>query len=308
MVLRRGHLYVGLFLFPWACLYGVTAFLFNHPGAFSDQPPSSFSAADLAGTALAEPLDPADVARAAFTALAERPKFDPQWRLAQQLQATWDRDFAFATVKVGDRQFNVLYDVHTGGGTIRAQRPSSAGPPRQTAPFAVGSAPSRGRGGGAPRAGGERLTIPQSLPERLKSALPVLLAARGHAGAEVSVTSTPSVKFDVMVGDVPWRAGYNLLAGSLEGEPADAPEEPMSLRNFLLRLHTASGYPGKWDAQWFWALIVDAMAAAMVFWGLTGIVMWLQIKAVRKAGCWTLAISALAATWLAFAMHAKMIG
>jgi hypothetical protein len=29
-VLRRSHLYLGLALFPWAILYGVTAFLFNH--------------------------------------------------------------------------------------------------------------------------------------------------------------------------------------------------------------------------------------------------------------------------------------
>ena len=40
--IRRSHLYFGLFLFPWALLYGVTAFLFNHPTAFSDQKSITF--------------------------------------------------------------------------------------------------------------------------------------------------------------------------------------------------------------------------------------------------------------------------
>ena len=43
--LRRVHLYFGLLLFPWALLYGVTAFLFNHPTAFSEQPTTTFGRA-----------------------------------------------------------------------------------------------------------------------------------------------------------------------------------------------------------------------------------------------------------------------
>ena len=42
-LLRRVHLFLGLFLLPWAVLYGVTAFLFNHPAAFSDNPTVQFA-------------------------------------------------------------------------------------------------------------------------------------------------------------------------------------------------------------------------------------------------------------------------
>ena len=35
-LVRRVHLYSGLFLVPLVLLYGVTAFLFNHPAAFSE--------------------------------------------------------------------------------------------------------------------------------------------------------------------------------------------------------------------------------------------------------------------------------
>src|SRR5262245_21617562 len=34
---RRLHLFSGLIMLPWVLLYGVTAFLFNHPGAFPDR-------------------------------------------------------------------------------------------------------------------------------------------------------------------------------------------------------------------------------------------------------------------------------
>ena len=34
-LIRRIHLYTGLFMTPWVFLYGVSGFLFNHPGAFS---------------------------------------------------------------------------------------------------------------------------------------------------------------------------------------------------------------------------------------------------------------------------------
>jgi len=46
-LVRRTHLYLGLFLFPWAILYGVTGFLFNHPTLFADAPTTHFSRADI---------------------------------------------------------------------------------------------------------------------------------------------------------------------------------------------------------------------------------------------------------------------
>ena len=51
---RRAHLYLGLFLFPWAVLYGVTAFLFNHPTMFSDAPTVDFNKSTSTSTALAD--------------------------------------------------------------------------------------------------------------------------------------------------------------------------------------------------------------------------------------------------------------
>ena len=54
-LIRRIHLYAGLFLAPWVMLYGTTALLFNHPGDFTERAVSHLGADLLAGTALADP-------------------------------------------------------------------------------------------------------------------------------------------------------------------------------------------------------------------------------------------------------------
>ena len=96
---------------------------------------------------------------------------------------------------------------------------------------------------------------------------------------------------------------HTAIAGKSAGEEE---RQELSARRFLLRLHTAHGYPGEANARWYWAVVVDAMAFVMVFWGLTGLVMWWQIKATRRAGAVVLTLSAVAATALGFAMHSAM--
>jgi hypothetical protein len=43
-------------------------------------------------------------------------------------------------------------------------------------------------------------------------------------------------------------------------------------------------YPGQVSARWLWAILVDLMGAALMFWGLTGLLMWWQIKKLRRVG------------------------
>jgi hypothetical protein len=50
------------------------------------------------------------------------------------------------------------------------------------------------------------------------------------------------------------------------------------------------------------------MALTMCFWGLSGLVMWWQVKTTRKAGAVVLVLSAVAATALGIAMYAAMTG
>ena len=55
-----------------------------------------------------------------------------------------------------------------------------------------------------------------------------------------------------------------------------------------------------------YAITVDAMAFVTVFWALSGLLMWWQIKATRKLGVVLVLFSLIAAGFFAFNMHAMM--
>lgn len=300
-VVRRAHLYFGLFLLPWAVLYGVTGFLFNHPQAFADGPTTAFGPAELEGTPLASPPDPASLAADAVLALAERATPAGDYALVEGEPAAFLRDFAFATVRTPDGTLSILYDVHGGGGTVRGPAPVAA--KSEPAPFAVVAAEPTGERKGKP--GG--LRTPSPLGERLKEAVPVLLARLGLPTGPVTVTSVPDVSFLMDHAGTRWRVTHNGHTGAVAGARADAaPPEGPSVRRFLTRLHVAHGYPSAVNARWLWAVVVDAMAFVMVFWGVSGLFMWWQLKATRATGAVVVALSLICAAALGWAMRLAM--
>ena len=300
--IRRGHLYFGLFLFPWALLYGVTAFLFNHPTAFGDRPIQSFGPDALRGTDLDSVPSPTEQAEAVVARLNAMKKPAVPYRVAGE--AKYNREFAFATVTVtepGREQIvGILIDLKNRRGTVRSSPP----PPKKNAelaPFAIGL--------GAPGPISEDLRVILPLPERVKLAIPAILQNTGFPSGAITVTSVPDLAFPLEVDGRIWTATYNATAGSLNGrlgEPESKPEP--STRGFLTRLHVTHGYPGEANAGWFWAILVDAMAFALCFWGCTGLVMWWQIKAARRAGAVVLILSATAAVALGWGMYALIAG
>ncbi|MCU0705307.1 MAG: PepSY domain-containing protein [Fimbriiglobus sp.] len=310
-LIRRGHLFLGLFLLPWAVLYGVTAFLFNHPTILSDQPTTTFGRSALAGTPLETPADPRVMAEQVVARLNETRNPTVPYTLAAG-EVKFNREFAFATVKADGQTVNVLVDVRNGTGTVRST-PIREPKPVEKAPFATGNAPANGGGrasrgnNAAPRPEANGILLDDPLAERVKASVPVILERTGFPVGEVIVTSVPEVVLPIEADGRIWTTTYNPQTGAVTGTPADAkPETELSWRRFLLRLHTAHGYPSETNSRWAWAVVVDLMAGTMCFWGLSGLVMWWQIKATRKAGAVVLALSAVAASALGFAMHAAM--
>ncbi len=307
LLLRRAHLYLGLFLLPWAILYGVTAFLFNHPTAFSDHPTVNFGKEATAGTPLETVPTPREQAEQVVAKLNELHKPTVPYTLGGG-EVKYTREFAFATAKTDGRTISLLVDVKSGGGTVRSTPDKPKVEPVK-APFAVGgSRPARSEkpADGTP-ALPDGIRLSPSLPERVKASVPVILDRTGFAATDIVVTSVPDLSFPIEAVGQTWTATYNATTGSVSGALPEAPTGP-SWRQFLLRLHTAHGYPGEANARWGWAVIVDVMAAVMVFWGLSGLVMWWQIKATRIAGAVTLVLSAVAATTLGVMMSAAMAG
>ncbi len=284
-VVRRAHLYTGLFLLPWAALYAVTAFLFNHPAAFADQPTVNFGRPAVAGTLLESVPTPRETATAVAAELTRR---GHAVTLVRPELVRFNRDAAFATVKADGQTVSVLVDAATGSGTVRSRVDEPAPPtPPPAAPFAVAGKPRPDappkRPSVAALADGVRTDNP--LHERMAAALPTVLERCGFPAGELTVTSSPDVVFYLQADGRDWQATYSPLTGAVSGKPAESVTPPdLSGRQFLLRLHAAHGYPGAMDARWAWAVVVDAMAAVLLFWATSGLLMWWQVKAARRSG------------------------
>ena len=302
-LVRRAHMYAGLFLLPWSVLYGVTAFLFNHPTAFSDQPAASFGRTALAGTPMESPPSPAAVAEQVVAALRTRTP-TATYTLVDPDQAKYTREFAFAVVRAEGRETNVLIDVTGAGGSVRSRdvpAPTVEGP----APFAVGGPTIRSKTSSGPA---DALRIADPLHERVEFAVPTILDRTGFPGGAVTVTSVPDLSFLMDADGRRWRVTFNAQTGIVSGRPTDA-ESPLttpSTRNFLLRLHAAHGYPYRADGRWAWAVLVDVMAAVLVLWSASGLVMWWQVKAARRSGAVVLCLSAATAAVLVVAVRTAM--
>lgn len=368
MLVRRSHLYAGLLLYPWVLLYGVTAFLFNHPMAFSDQTFIQFGKDVAAGTALESIPTASDVASKVVAALNARSEGDAKYSLLKPEAARFERGGVSANVKAGDgKTYTVTLDAD--GGMVRAVNPAQLqnaegggrggsraggegqgrgrgegrgeggegmGRGRGEARGEGGEGTARGRGegrgeGGSRGEGGPRgeargegagrrgpggegpaapfammgLTI-QGLPlDAIREALPGVLGKIGLTSPEVSEVRLAPLSFQMEAEGKPWLVTYNAQTGAVSGrEVGDAASQAeLTTRRFLLRLHMIHGYPSEFNERWVWAFIVDAMAFLMVFWAISGIIMWWQIKRTRRIGAAALTLSTATAAWIGIGMH-----
>lgn len=283
---RRVHLYSGLFMFPWVMLYAVTALLFNHPGAFPDRPQRVLTAEDFADTALADIAKPSRDAEQVVAALNARMKKDRRsCRIVHPEKAGYTRDVLTIKARGAGQEHAVSLDLTTSTALV-----SSAEQPEGTrAPFAT-------RG----------LKVPGALAERVKTGIPKALTRQGLAADDAGMSIGTDLVFYVECDGSIWRATYSTQTGTVTGAPVEEPNG-ITTRRFLTQLHMSHGYAGS-GTRWFWALVVDAMFASMVFWGLSGMLMWWQLKAVRIAGLCVIVSSLVLAVVLAIGMHASMVG
>ncbi len=356
MLIRRAHLYAGLLMLPWVLLYGVTAFLFNHPNVFSDQTIVAFSRDQMRGTPLEGLPTAVEIAKQVVALLNNRASADA-YRLVQPEAVRFDRGGLSANVQAEDgKRYTASFDPAGDGGSLRAvvggaaagagaqnQGQAKGGPRRgqgqgqgegeegareggprrergQVEPQEKGQRGRRGGGGGegagadeagprAPFAVSEGLTLDASPLEKVEQGLPAVLGKIGMASSKITEVRSAPLSFQMEGEGRRWLVSYNMQTGSVSGRSTDDPAlaSELSTRRFLTRLHTVHGYPNEFGARWIWALIVDAMAFIMVFWGVSGVIMWWQMKRLRRIGAVALTVSAAAAIWVGVGMHNFMI-
>ncbi|HCH63524.1 MAG TPA: hypothetical protein DFR83_12015 [Deltaproteobacteria bacterium] len=248
---RRVHLYFGLFLVPWVGLYGVTALLFNHPDWMHPRSMQAFGREVFADSPLAAPPELSALAAAVHAELPEG--------LTEPENIRWVGRYRLRGKSDASR-----YSVY-------AEPDGRSGVMYTTPNEAEGTHPLESM---------EPLSVPYALSRDQEWP-----TVEGHLDAEgLSLDRVPSLMFDVREGDTLWRIEYHPLKGAIEAEQVGERQAAPTARQLLLRLHTQHVYPGAVTVQWLWAWLVDLMGMAMVIWGFTGLLMWWQIKRLRRIG------------------------
>lgn len=276
-VVRRVHLYSGIFLVPWVLLYGFTAFLFNHPTVMTERERAILGADELAGTSF-DGVDADALAAAVVDALRAETGGDeggPTFAsLSAPTDATFTRTLRLQASPEGEGVHSLSVELNSQTASLFHTPPSADDASFEREDFAIDLGDDDPRGAWR------------------DDAARVFADLRGSAatGSAVRLRSGPTVAFDVEVDGVPYRAHYDVGREELSAEPLAA-ASTMPARSFLLRLHLAHVFPSHVDARWVWSVIVDLMALSMVTWGTSGLLMWWQIRRTRAIGTWLLVAS-----------------
>lgn len=284
---RRIHLYSGLLLFPWALLFGVSGFLFNHPTLGDGLDEREADTATLRKVTSWQPLDAAAVARDVVDGIATRSS-EPY-----ELDASFPPHvygWALFSAPGGTSKFTAAVDVVNGHAVVTT-RPEAV--PAKTAPFA----------GLAVDPGAVSLDAMASDIEGLLPGLGLDAAEPLRAHPKIG----PSVRFRVTDSSGRlFNVAYDLRHGAVQGRAVDTPSG-YDLKSYLSRMHMTHHYPVQRNAGWWWALAADGLALTLVFWALSGLVMWWQMRALRRTGAIAVAV-ALVLGGVSFLSVAEEIG
>ncbi len=283
--MRRIHLYSGLLMLPWVLLYGATAMLFNHPTVFCEEQTIPFGPDGEKPSPFGDLPGAGQLACQVTAALQQQEQLAGGSTCYRLVEPTWAyfAGSAFGSAKGPDRRYSVAVDLGDGSALLRINRV-----PKQA--------------NSHPLAAVKPVQLENSMRKRLEAGLTRLLDDLGLEHQEVAFGFVPALHFLLEIDGEQYRVKYDPARGSVTAA------EPLPLRQFLLRLHLSHRYPSTVNAQWFWAVAVDAMFVSMLFWGISGLFMGWQIKAVRHIGLAVLLAGTAVAALLFLRMHARLLG
>ncbi|MEM9166379.1 MAG: PepSY domain-containing protein [Planctomycetota bacterium] len=273
-IVRRLHMYFGLALLPFLLLYGVTAILFNHPSLLSRAEVSRLEPMGIVPDTL---TDAASIAESVFAALEHA------------IEADTDTDVELTTEGPADLVGDYVIDANSDHQRIRY---------RLTADGRRGTRTVTPIGSPSPSPFPARIDPPVGDASAM---LTEAITSDADTDA-VRVRAAPDVEFRVLVDGEPWIVLCDMVTGTVDARPAGDPRRAFDMRSFLLRLHVSRGYPLSVSARSLWAVVVDLTASLMIFWAISGLMMWWQMKPTRRAGAVVVAIGIVLSGLLGFAM------
>lgn len=280
ILIRRIHLYTGLFLLPWVLLYGITGAMFNHQGLFPEATIHEIPAAELTESGLDQLPAPEQLAQQVVAAIqAASP--DDRIELSSDHGAEFNNRIVLEVSASGRKHAVQIDPVAQSARVIEL-------PEQEHLERLLGNV--------------SNVHLSDNPYERARRAVPEIMAA---AGIESSQSPRPrgwcKLNFLATVNGEPARVTYVLRDGHVDVTKYDG-NDGMTPRHFFLRLHTSHGQPPHWNGRMVWSIIVDAMAIAMVTWALTGLFMWWQVKRTRMIGAIVIAGSVVSSLLIYFSM------
>lgn len=275
LIIRRMHLYSGLFLVPWVLMYGITGAMFNHLGLFPRTRIESVDRATASALGMSQFPDAESLAAQVVESI-QKEAGTAKVELQQDHRAEFTNEISFEVKNDGLQHVvyinPVTYDSWVGTTPKNEQDPEILLPAiRQV-----------------------RLTPdPQETAHQVATNL--LQQAGLLNGRDPQPFGWTKLNFLATVNGESARITYVLKDGHVDINRYNG-SDGMPLRYFFLRMHTSHGQSPSWNGRSLWSLAVDAMAIAMVFWGISGIIMWWQIRQTRRIGAVIIGLSLVTAT------------
>lgn len=274
-VIRRTHLYAGLALVPWVLMYAVSGLIFNHPSLSGSPGVHRFVRDDLPPDVLADVPEPnaaADAALLAMRAAAPRAEIELDPSLPPKYGG-----FLQAQGEVDDQRVRLFLGERSGNGSLRM---SPVEVPEQPEAFAqLESMPVEG--------------LEAAVFERMATAAAELWVSEPEA---LELKSAPELTFIATIDGRPWRVTYDAVNQKPEFEELEEPEIRTS--RILARLHMTHTYPADFGVAWMHAFVVDLTIICLIMWSITGVVMWWQLRRLRRIG-WVVMLSGVVASiWM----------
>ena len=270
LFVRRTHLYLGLLLVPWVLLFGMSGFLFNHTGTTfggATRELAQFSAADVRRLTQFEPLDLDKLAADVVRQINQNTKDSPGkfTLVAASSHLTANAGFSGRTT---NGNINVSLNLTEGAASLTAL---ASTPVKQTKPvFADQQVQLAGLDFAAL---GEKAGM---LAKEAGLAVDGAMTPRTRGGPELRFVLQDEQGRR-------WNASCDLAQGRLSGRAADD-ASGLNFYSAVTRLHKTHHYPDRVGARWFWVLVADITALTLVFWGVSGLIMWWQLKPTRVLG------------------------
>ena len=251
---RRLHMYFGLILLPFVLLYGMTALLFNH---------SSWMSTSDYYRSSSEP----------FSSVQKDLPSEIVEQIAKELSSREELNFTGYDEDSVELVNEHIFDVEEDGFRYRYRFvPMESKAFVQKTPTQEQKEP-------------EFTVSPVDFAPAPSIAQLVEAIEEDHNGSEVRIRSASDVRFVANINREKWVLTCDLQTGKVTQSKFEEPRSEFNWRSYLLRLHKTRGYPRDGDSVRFgWAVAVDVMGLLMLFWGLSGIIMWWQMKPFRAIG------------------------